>query len=1214
MVVAEECSTAEARYPRRRDVVTGGKQTPEKGEEFFRLLVENALELITVLDREGRVTFVSPSVRRLLGYEPQELLGRNVLDFIHPDDLATSRGSLAIALESPGVVQYSLQRVRHRDGTWRYHEAAGYNFLDHPQVQGLLVSSRDVTEREMAARLTRAQRDFAFRVGEAGGLEEVLSVALDAVLEAAGLDAGAIYLVEEESGDLVLACSRGLSEPFLAEVKRYPEDSANFRIVREGKPVYVAYDDFPVPKTEAKEAEGLRSLAVLPLFHEGRMLGCLNAASHEETSVPAPAREVMEVLASQLARAIAQAKTSAALRESEERFRLMAENAMDLVYRVRLKPEQRFEYVSPSATAITGYTPEEHYADPWLGYKIVHPDDRKILEEAAGAGGEPKREVTLRWIRKDGSIIWTEQRNTPIYDENGELVALEGIARDVTAQKRAEEELKESRREMATLLSNLPGMAYRCRNDSRWTLLFVSEGCRELTGYEPSDLVGNAVLAYADLVHPDDRQRIWGEVQEALERDEPFRLVYRIRHASGELRWVWEQGRGVRDEGGNLLYLEGFISDFTERVMSERMARVHRDVAWMVAGDYSLQEVLEKAAEGMLHATGMESIAIYLEEEGTGGLRLLVHRGMDDETSLGAHYLKADNPILLPLLEGQALFLTGTAFFERERSGELPVPVDAKSVAIIPIRHLGDTVGCVVISSRSMREIPAWARNFLELSCDQIGQAVRQRRLLDALRESEGRYRLLHDFAGEAIFGYDRNLRLVSINRKACETIGYQRGELLGRNVLELNIIHPEDMDKALAGMGALFGGEDFYSDEIRLVRRDGKVIVTEITGAAIRDESGQLVEISNIARDITERKQVEEALRESAQRYRTTFEATGTAMFHVLRDATISDVNREVEKIFGYSREEMVGKMRYMELLMPEEVERVKGYSRKLLLGEIESPIQYEIVARHKDGRPIPALITVSVLPGMEESVISLLDISDKKAYERELEERAEQMRDFLDIAAHELRHPATLLKGYAMTLEIHGNDMSPADRREALEAIARGSDRLVGVVEELLEVSRIERGRMVMEEKEEALSPLVERALAEMRAKGVANEITFHALGDPGAALVDAEKVVRLLVILLDNAVRYSPQGSPIEVTVERGEKEVVFSVMDRGMGVPEEERERIFERFYQVGDVLHHGGPGLGLGLYIAKSIVEGHGGRIWHEPRKGGGSIFRFTIPI
>ncbi len=132
-----------------------------------------------------------------------------------------------------------------------------------------------------------------------------------------------------------------------------------------------------------------------------------------------------------------------ALRESEARFRRLAENAQDLIYRYTFSPQRGFEYVSPSATSITGFTPEEHYADPDLGFKLVHPEDRHLLQALSQGDIELfNAPLLLRWIRKDGTIIWTEQRNTPVYDEQGALIAIEGIARDVTERKRFEEELQ----------------------------------------------------------------------------------------------------------------------------------------------------------------------------------------------------------------------------------------------------------------------------------------------------------------------------------------------------------------------------------------------------------------------------------------------------------------------------------------------------------------------------------------------------------------------------------------------------------------------------------------------------------------------------------------------------------------------------------------------------------------------------------------------------
>ena len=137
----------------------------------------------------------------------------------------------------------------------------------------------------------------------------------------------------------------------------------------------------------------------------------------------------------------------------------------------------------------------------------------------------------------------------------------------------AEENLRESQRALATLMSNLPGMAYRCRNDRDWTMEFVSEGCVELTGYQAADLIHNNKIAYARLIHPEDEQVVWDDVQAAVTNKEPFRLVYRIRTAAGQEKWVWEQGRGIFSDHGDLLALEGFITDVTERKHLEEQLR-----------------------------------------------------------------------------------------------------------------------------------------------------------------------------------------------------------------------------------------------------------------------------------------------------------------------------------------------------------------------------------------------------------------------------------------------------------------------------------------------------------------------------------------------------------------------------------------------------------------------------------------------------------------
>ena len=122
--------------------------------------------------------------------------------------------------------------------------------------------------------------------------------------------------------------------------------------------------------------------------------------------------------------------------------------------------------------------------------------------------------------------------------------------RDITERKTTEEALVESERALSTLLGNLPGMAYRCRNDRQYTMEFVSRGCHDLTGYSPEDLLHNTRLAYADLIVPEDRDRIWNAVQTAVAGREPFEFEYRIGIAAGAERWVWERGVGVFDAEG----------------------------------------------------------------------------------------------------------------------------------------------------------------------------------------------------------------------------------------------------------------------------------------------------------------------------------------------------------------------------------------------------------------------------------------------------------------------------------------------------------------------------------------------------------------------------------------------------------------------------------------------------------------------------------------
>ncbi len=197
---------------------------------------------------------------------------------------------------------------------------------------------------------------------------------------------------------------------------------------------------------------------------------------------------------------------------------------------------------------------------------------------------DPETEAKYPYIRREGDTLVSEIHiphlnegkgahlwflASPLYSSRGEITgAIESI-RDVSTWKNLEENFRERERFFSTLIFNLPGFVYRCRNDRDWTMEFVSAGCLELTGYLPEDLIGNATVAFNDIIHPDFRENIWNTWQDLLRERRVFEFEYPIITRSGETRWVWERGQGVFDEAGNLLYLEGFITDVTGRKNAE---------------------------------------------------------------------------------------------------------------------------------------------------------------------------------------------------------------------------------------------------------------------------------------------------------------------------------------------------------------------------------------------------------------------------------------------------------------------------------------------------------------------------------------------------------------------------------------------------------------------------------------------------------------------
>lgn len=260
-------------------------------------------------------------------------------------------------------------------------------------------------------------------------------------------------------------------------------------------------------------------------------------------------------------------------KQAEEQFRLVVESSPNgllmvdeqgTILLVNRQVEQQFGY---ERAELIGQSVEQlvpqHMRSRHAGDRaefFAHSESR-----AMGKGRD------LYGVRKDGQEFPLEIGLNPIRTPDGMRVLASVV--DISERKQAEVAIRESQRQLATLIGNLPGFVYRCKNDRDWTLEYVSEGVSDLTGYTVDEYLVQRSISYGENTHPDDRERLWQEVQAALEQRRPFELSYRILTKSDEVKWVWERGEGIYTPDGTLSYLEGFVTDVTERKRAEQLLR-----------------------------------------------------------------------------------------------------------------------------------------------------------------------------------------------------------------------------------------------------------------------------------------------------------------------------------------------------------------------------------------------------------------------------------------------------------------------------------------------------------------------------------------------------------------------------------------------------------------------------------------------------------------
>ena len=460
----------------------------------------------------------------------------------------------------------------------------------------------------------------------------------------------------------------------------------------------------------------------------------------------------------------------------------------------------------------------------------------------------------------------------------------------------------------------------------------------------------------------------------------------------------------------------------------------------------------------------------------------------------------------------------------------------------------------------------------------------------------------------EAVIVLDARNRCVDINPAAQRIIGCPSSEAIGQPVARLLSKQPELMEH-LSGVTEtqveVVAGKDeaqrYYEAHISpLYSRRGRF-------------TGRLV----ILCDITERKLAGEKLRKTEEYFRSLIENSLDAIVIINRDGTIRYRSPSQERILGYKAEEQASNI--FERVHPDNIPKITAAYAQLV-GNPGGTLQAEVRVQHKDGswRYIEAQgHNLLDNPSVAGIVVNLRDITERKRLQRKVVEYKELNKvksSLLSTVSHELCAPLATIKGYSSLLLDYDKRLRRDEKGEYLKAIDTATDRLTELVDNLLDMSRLEAGLLHLQKKPTSISRLIKDAVAEAKLRAPSHEIVLKLPKRLPRPEIDVRRIRQVLDNIIDNATKYSEKGTRVVIGVCQMGSELQVSVADQGMGISAEDLERVFDRMYRIEQRLTPDIKGVGLGLAICKGLVEAHGGRIWAESKVGRGSTFYFTLPL
>ncbi len=763
--------------------------------------------------------------------------------------------------------------------------------------------------------------------------------------------------------------------------------------------------------------------------------------------------------------------------------------------------------------------------------------------------------------------------------------AIIAVARDISERKQAEETLLKNEDKYRNLVKNMPDGIYKSTEEGKF--IDVNLALVKMLGYANQEELMSINILTQLYFEPSDRDSI------VLRENNKELGIFRMKKKDGSEIWVEDHGWLNYDETTNVLFHEGILRDITERVQVENMlleSKQQLQLIYDTVNDILFQIEVQNETDFIfisMNEPGLNAIGITLEQIRNKNVKQIIPQPSLDLV-LGKYH--------------EAIRTRRTVRWEEET--EYPTGVKTAIVTVSPI--FNEKGKCIRLIGS-------------------VYDITERKKAEEILLKSEEQFKTIF---GEAPMG----IALIDSITNNIYKVNPMFAKIVGRTVEQMtdinwmSITHPEDIQEDLDYMTLMNSGKiSGFQMKKRYLKADGTIVWINMTIAAISVAIGTNPRHVIMIEDITEQRQIENALKESEERYRAIVEWSPEAII-VHQDWIILYANPAAIKLLKANNiHDLLGKSSF-DLIHPDSRAMIMERSKiQIKIGDFTPMTETKLL--RIDGTPIDAetqsiLVNYNGSPAVQ---VSIHDITSRKEAEdliikaKEQAEESDRLKSaFLANMSHEIRTPMNGIMGFTSLLK--ETNLTAENQQEYIKIIDQSGTRLLNIINDIIDISKIESNQMMVSLSEtnvnEKIKFIYDFFKPEASSKGIYLDFKNGLAKKEAFITTDGEKIYAVLTNLVKNAIKFCDNGIidfGYELKTDRKSPELEFYVKDSGVGIPNGRQHAVFDRFIQADISDKRAFQGAGLGLSISKAYVEMLGGKIWVESEVGVGSSFYFTIP-